>query len=64
MPTPSFAALRSLYRRMFPWVVIDLPLVWACYALALLVRGVTADLEYPPALLFGVLASVAVVACN
>jgi hypothetical protein len=45
-------------------VVVDLPLVWACYALALLVRGVTTDLEYAPALEFAVLASVVVVACN
>ncbi len=64
MPTPSLVALRSLSRRLFPWVILDLPLVWACYALALIVRGVTADLEYPPALLFSVLSSGIVVACN
>jgi FlaA1/EpsC-like NDP-sugar epimerase/tetratricopeptide (TPR) repeat protein len=45
-------------------VVVDLPLVWSAYALALLVRGVTTDLEYGPALLFAALASVIVVACN
>jgi FlaA1/EpsC-like NDP-sugar epimerase len=45
-------------------VVVDLPLVWSAYALALLVRGVTTNLEYAPALLFAVLASVIVVACN
>ena len=58
------ARVTGVVRRFFPWVVIDLPLVWACYALALLVRGVTADLEYVPALEFAALASVVVVACN
>ncbi|MDP8924962.1 MAG: SDR family NAD(P)-dependent oxidoreductase, partial [Chloroflexota bacterium] len=56
--------LSPLVRRFFPWVAVDLPLVWSCYALALLVRGVTADLEYWPALLFGLLASVVVLVCN
>jgi FlaA1/EpsC-like NDP-sugar epimerase/O-antigen ligase len=51
-------------RRFFPWVVVDLPLVWCSYALALLVRGVTTDLEYGPALLFAALGSVVVVASN
>ena len=51
-------------RRFFPWVVVDLPLVWASYALALLVRGVTTNLEYGPALLFAALGSLIVVACN
>jgi len=54
----------AIARRFFPWVVIDLPLVWFAYALALLVRGVTATLEYEPALWFAVLASLVVVACN
>jgi FlaA1/EpsC-like NDP-sugar epimerase len=45
-------------------VVVDLPLVWSSYALALLVRGVTTTLEYAPALLFAALASAVVVACN
>src|SRR3954451_4539742 len=44
------ARMAAIVRRFFPWVVVDLPLVWACYALALLVRGVTTDLEYAPAL--------------
>ncbi len=56
--------MAAIVRRFFPWVVVDLPLVWACYALALLVRGVTTDLEYAPALEFAVLASAVVVACN
>ena len=30
----------AVARRFFPWVVVDLPLVWFSYALALLVRGV------------------------
>ena len=42
------ARVAAIVRRFFPWVVVDLPLVWACYALALLVRGVTTDLEYAP----------------
>ena len=45
-------------------MVVDLPLVWAAYALALLVRGVTTNLEYGPALGFAALAAVVVVACN
>jgi len=45
-------------------VVVDLPLVWSAYALALLVRGVTTNLEYGPALGFAALAAVVVVACN
>jgi len=51
-------------RRFFPWAVIDLPLVWSCYTLALLVRGVTTDLEYEPAMVFALLASAVVVVCN
>ena len=58
------ARVAAIVRRFFPWVVVDLPLVWVCYALALLVRGVTTDLEYAPALEFAVLASAIVVACN
>src|SRR5215212_5047247 len=54
----------TIARRFFPWVVVDLPLVWASYALALLVRGVTTNLEYGPALLFAALGSLIVVACN
>ena len=45
-------------------MVIDLPLVWLCYALALAARGTTADVEYEPALWFALLASAVVVACN
>ena len=45
-------------------MVVDLPLVWSAYALALLVRGVTTTLEYGPALGFAALAAVVVVACN
>ena len=56
--------MTQIARRFFPWVVVDLPLVWCAYALALLVRGVTTDLEYGPALLFAALGSVVVVACN
>src|SRR5919202_1957695 len=56
--------MAAIVRRFFPWGGVDLPLVWACYALALLVRGVTTDLEYAPALEFAVLASAVVVACN
>ncbi|MFN8634511.1 MAG: polysaccharide biosynthesis protein [Chloroflexota bacterium] len=56
--------MASIARRFFPWVVVDLPLVWSSYAIALLVRGVTTNLEYTPALLFAALASVVVVACN
>ncbi|MCC6174588.1 MAG: SDR family NAD(P)-dependent oxidoreductase [Chloroflexi bacterium] len=64
MPSPVSTRVTSIARRFFPWVVVDLPLVWACYALALLVRGATTDLEYEPALLFGFVASVIVVAWN
>ena len=64
MPGPLSARVAAIARRFFPWVVIDLPLVWLAFALALLVRGVTTNLEYEPALLFSILASVVVVACN
>ncbi len=64
MRRPQDTWLTFVIRRYIPWVVIDLPLVWVCYALALVVRGTTADLEYPPALLFGLLASAIVVSCN
>ncbi|MGE3913156.1 MAG: polysaccharide biosynthesis protein [Chloroflexota bacterium] len=64
MPGPLSARAAAIARRFFPWVVIDLPLVWLAYAIALLVRGVTTNLEYGPALLFAVLASLLVVACN
>ena len=50
--------------RFVPWVAIDFLLVWMSYALALAVRGLTANLEYAPALAFAFLASVIAVACN
>ncbi|MCC7367754.1 MAG: polysaccharide biosynthesis protein [Chloroflexi bacterium] len=56
--------LATIARRFFPWVVIDLPLVWLSFAIALVVRGVTTTLEYEPALEFAALASLIVVACN
>ena len=64
MPGPFSARVAAIARRFFPWVVIDLPLVWLAFALALLVRGVTTNIEYEPALLFGILAALIVVACN
>ena len=64
MRRPQLAWLTAIIRRAVPWVVIDLPLVWLCYAVALLVRGATADLDYPPAFAFGLVASGLVVACN
>ncbi|MBA2447689.1 MAG: polysaccharide biosynthesis protein [Chloroflexi bacterium] len=64
MRRPDFAWLRLIVRRYVPWVVIDLPLVWCCYAFAMLVRGATVDLDYGPALVFGLLASGLVVVCN
>src|SRR3954452_858132 len=54
----------AVARRFFPGVVVALPLVWFAYAVALLVRGVTTNLEYAPALLFAALGSLVVVACN
>ncbi|MFN8523171.1 MAG: polysaccharide biosynthesis protein [Chloroflexota bacterium] len=64
MRRPFVAWLTSVVRRYVPWVAIDLPLVWVCYALGILLRGTTAELNYPPALLFGVIASALVVVCN
>jgi FlaA1/EpsC-like NDP-sugar epimerase len=64
VPGPVSSRVAEIARRFFPWVVLDLPLVWAAFAFALLVRGVTATLEYEPALLFAALASVIVVTCN
>src|SRR5687768_166750 len=64
VPGHLSARVAAIARRFFPWVVVDLPLVWSAYALALLVRGVTITLEYAPALGFAALAAVVVVACN
>ncbi len=64
MRRPQLSWLAFIIRRYVPWVVIDLPLVWLCYALGLLVRGVTTELDYVPALVFNLLASALVVVCN
>ncbi len=66
MLKPQLARWTSIVRREVPPAVIDLPLVWLSYALAVVVRGAaaTSDVDYTPALLFALFASALVVICN
>ena len=63
MPGHLSARVAAIARRFFPWVVVDLPLVWSAYAVALLVRGVTTNLERTGPAVRGA-RRVIVVACN